>query len=165
MPDAFVHHLFGVIDVTEDDYWDADVEFGNRRVEVDLNTDLGEISDKAMRRVDWFLNNLKQVDQEARAAIRVEYEHEEGEARCYQSHHLIEINDDAFAKFVGRQKPASDDFEGFLALCYMTRLGLYVENEEQFAIADYTIGVDMTDYLLSVVFDAKCVARSVAMES
>lgn len=165
MANAFTHHLFGLIDVAEDNYWDAEISLRDKAVDLDLNTDLGVITEESMQRVDWFIENLAAVEETARQLIRQEYQEANGESRCYQSHHLAEISNEDFEAFVGVPKPASNDLDGFLSLCYLKRLGLYVENPDQFAIVDFTIGTDMTDYILSVAFDSTGAARSVSMES
>ncbi len=60
-----------------------------------------------------------------------------------------------------RTDPAAD--ETFLRSMTLVRVGIYPESEE--IVCDYTIGLDVTNYLVAVAFGANGEVCNVSLES
>lgn len=81
----------------------------------------------------------------------------------YRSHHLAELEPSRVRQFfdVERSDPAAD--ETFLRSMRLVRLGIYPESEE--VVCDYTIGPDVTSYLVAVAFGVDGEVCNVSLES
>ena len=81
----------------------------------------------------------------------------------YRSHHIAELEPSLARRFfdVERMDPAAD--ETFLRSMRLVRIGIYPESEE--IVCDYTIGVDVTNYLVAVSFGSNGEVRDVSLES
>ncbi len=165
MSKVFVVEPFGQIDISNDDYWEAAVSYRGQDLSLDLNTDQRKVADAGVTQANLLLSNIQELDAKAREAISEEHLDTEGDARLFHTHHHDCVDSEAWHREIGESKPPEDDWDGFLNQCRLKRIGIYIEDKDQFAILDYTLGEQLTDYTLSVVFDATGQARSVMMES
>ena len=104
--------------------------------------------------------SLEALDHKARAGMRAEYAEEDSAVRLYAEHHRDELG----AVF---GEAGSIDLEAFLAALGLVRVGFSLESEpdDSGVILDYSIGAEVTNYLLAVSFDEDGELEDISMES
>lgn len=86
--------------------------------------------------------------------IRKEFENsEENTVKEYISHHLAEIPKDELDELMSSKDKTKSDKEKLFEKIKLTRIGIYPQDKDQYAIFDYTIGETYTQYLLVVKTD------------
>lgn len=78
--------------------------------------------------------------------------------RSRQSH-------EAWTQVFGAIDPTRIDVETFLSHLHLLRVGLSLAGDDRCLLLDYTLGRDVTDYLLSVSFDRDGQLTAIDMES
>ena len=69
------------------------------------------------------------------------------------THHQKVLSADDFRRLFGTDRPDLGNLGPLLSRLVLVRVGLYPEDEDQRILLDYSIGPDVTDYLLSVSFN------------
>ena len=169
------HAVLGTIEFAREEFarWETRIEFSGRMIEMDINIDGTTDDPHVLANVTQFIGDPAKFDRLARAAIR----HNEV-VRDYMDHHLErstypDINswlrltqcfgeDNARAAEIDK---LTVDPERFLSKLYLRRIGLYPQQPEECAVFDYTIGDDMTNYLIVAKFDTRCALTEIVMES
>jgi hypothetical protein len=161
------HPLFGDIDLAAGDYWAAEIEYAGHPVKIDLNIEGGAINAADFERVMHLAGDLATLDGLGRGALRADYdqgEHPEGVA-LYHTHHLDVLDEAELAKCFGTADRKAIDIAALLARLRLCRVGLYPKSPERGIVLDYSIGKEVTDYLLAVSVDTAGEVVEVAMES
>jgi len=157
----------GSVDFTNNDdgYWMASAMLDQSEVEVDFNTSGGEMTRDMLDRVERFVAELDSFDVQARKAISADFiSSEDSSSRLYLSHHIEELSAEERIECFGTENTELD-LSDLVSALTLRRVGLYPEEESRTAVFDYTIGSDITDYLLVVEFSQNGLASDVSMES
>ncbi|MBL0358590.1 MAG: DUF2004 domain-containing protein [Chitinophagaceae bacterium] len=158
---------FGMIDPGSlEEYYDVDIDFNGTAVQVDLNFDNKTIEDKRLETVKQFIENLRIHDLNNKKHIEKDYNDEEGDTvKFYLEHHLEELGEDELAGLVEPgSKPATHEKQ-LIKKLKLVRVGLYPDSEDQFAIFDYSIGQELTNYLVVINTDENGNLDYLTMES
>jgi hypothetical protein len=161
------HPLFGDIDLAAGDYWAAKSEHAGHPLKIDLNIEGGAVDAGDLERVMRLAGDLGTLDGVGRGALRADYDqgqHPEGVA-LYLTHHLDELDEVELAECFGTADRKVIDIVALLARLRLCRVGLYPNRPERGIVLHYSIGMDVTNYLLVVSFDATGDVVDVAMES
>lgn len=143
---------FGEIDASNlEEYYDVDIEFNDSEIQIDLNFEGSSIDTKRMEKVKKFIENLESYDKQNVKYIEEDYKNEENDTvKTYIDHHLEEIDKDELAEIIDfDNKSVKPEIQMMKAL-RLVRVGFYPDSEDQFAIFDYTIGKDLTNYLVVI---------------
>jgi hypothetical protein len=109
--------------------------------------------------------DLRQLESEARQSLRENLARgdEAYGMAFYRSHHIAELEPSLARRFfdVELSDPAAD--ETFLRSMRLVRVG--VDPEAERIVCDYTIGYEVTNYVIAVTFGPKGQAPEVSMES
>lgn len=145
--------------------WADKTSLGDREVAMELSVPSARAASDLLDNVAPFVEQLGDYDARAREALRknVADGGAESSVELYRDHHLEEVNPKIISTLFKRRKELVD-VDTFLGGLHLTRVGLRPD-KKGCAIFDYTIGKDITDYLLVVTFDAHGKPLSVAMES
>ncbi len=142
---------FDTIDLNDlNDYYDAQIKFKEREIALDINFDEYSTDRQKLEAISSVVNHLADYDEKARKAMEEDYL--SGDTiKTY-----IENHQDLF----GENEVAEQ-----IAKLYLKRVGFYPENEEGFAVFDYTISEQETQYLVVINFKKDGGIDSLTMES
>lgn len=146
---------FGPIDPTQlDEYYDVTIPFNNTTIDVDLNFESKTITVEKLATVKHFIDNIRIYDINNKGYIANDYKDEDGDTvQFYLQHHLEELGTAELAALLPAGSKSTDHEKLLLQKLHLVRVGIYPGNEDQFAIFDYSIGRDITNYLVVIFTD------------
>lgn len=158
---------FGEIDLSNlDEYYDAEIDFNGEEIGIDLNFENKTIDKKKMDVVKGFIDKIADFDKKNKKYIENDYADEDGDTvKTYIEHHLEEIDKTALAGLLDFNNKSVTPEKQLLKALRLVRVGLYPDSEDQFAIFDYSIGKDLTDYLVVINTDKNGKLDYMTMES
>jgi hypothetical protein len=144
---------FGEIDTDSlnSDY-EGETTLNGKTVTMDLNFDNDTIEQSKLDSVKKFITEISYYNSIATVAMNDDFK-SEGSVKDYADHHSEELGENF------------SDPEKALSSLHLRRIGFYPENEDGIAVFDYTIGQDLTDYLVVVSFREDGKVNSIDMES
>ena len=151
---------FGELDLDSlEEYYDTDIEFGGHEVQLDLNFENTSIDPARLEIVKQFIDNLTAYDANNRLAMEKDFE--EGDTVIsYLEHHQEEL-----ATLVESEDTPDEPKKQMLSKLHLVRAGFYPDSEDQFAIFDYSIGKELTQYLVVLFTNEKGELDYMTMES
>ena len=158
---------FGILDPAAlDEYYDADVDFNGTEIQIDLNFENTSIDIKRLETAKQFIENLRIHDLNNKKYIQHDFDDKEGDTvRFYLENHIEELAIDDLEQLIGPGTKTADQPKLLLKKLHLVRVGLYPDSEEQFAIFDYSIGKDLTNYLVVINTDENGNLDYMTMES
>jgi len=150
-PKEYTLPYFGELDLTDlGDFYDVEIEFHGRPVELDLNFDDGTTTIAKLDAVKSFIERLPQQDQRNKEYMRADYDAitEEDSLKFYLNFHLEEIGEEQLIALVGAGDETLPVEEQLLDKIVLVRVGFYPDEDGFFAICDYTFGREITNYLV-----------------
>lgn len=157
--------LFGALDPKAPGSWNATRSHDGRDVAFDLTIAGKELALDALERALQRVSDLAPLDRAARAAIQRDEDDEDAAANVYYDHHLEELEDADLVAVFGASDRDAIDRDAFLSKLVLVRVGLYPERPDSALLLDYSIGPDVTNYVLCVAFDAEGAVTGVDVES
>lgn len=150
---------FGELDTESiEEYIDAKLEVNGGLVDIDLNFDGSVISVKEMDILKGFIENLGTYDKSNKNYIENDYTDKNGDTvKEYLQHHLDLVEEDGLDD--------EDAEKRLLEKLHLVRVGLYPDKEDGFATFDYSLGRDVTDYLVVILTDKQGYINYITMES
>lgn len=157
---------FGIINIESlDEYYEAEVDFNNSTIQVDLNFEDKSITEERMDVLKQFIENLRIHDINNKKFIQKDFENSnEDSVQDYIEDHLNELPLDDIETLVGANTKSTDRPEQLLKKLHLIRVGLYPHSKE-FAIFDYTIGRELTNYVVAVNTDENGNLSFISIES
>jgi hypothetical protein len=142
-----------------EEYYDTEIDFNGNQIQVDLNFGSSSIDPAKLETVKAFIDNIRIHDIRNKQFIDNDYKNEDGDTvKTYLEHHLEELGEDVLAELSEHEKQ-------LLKKLRLVRVGIYTEGEDQFAIFDYSLGQDITDYLVVINTDENGNLVYMTMES
>lgn len=156
---------FGELDTESlDSYYDVDIDFEGRSIQLDLNFGDETLDTKQLDIVKDFITKLSEFNKKNLVAIHEDFDNGDT-VKEYIEHHLEELVKEDLAALIDlNNKKVNQDLQ-LLARLQLVRVGLYPDGEEQFAIFDYSIGQELTNYLVVLFTDEKGELDYMTMES
>lgn len=149
-----------------DEYYDVNIEFDGDEIEIDLNFENKTIDTITMDKVKNFIENIEKHNKLNHTYIVNDYNDEDGDTvRSYLEYHLEEVEKEELSDLINFDDKTTEPELQLLKNLKLVRIGLYPDNEDNFAIFDYSIGVEITDYLVVLNTDEKGQLDYMAMES
>ncbi|MDQ1575676.1 MAG: hypothetical protein QOH55_826 [Microbacteriaceae bacterium] len=155
---AIEHDFFGIIDETSDGglFWSDTVELGDQAVSLELTADNeSNVSEKSLDSAAAMIHALEGFDARARDTLVAELSERASVASSYVDRHVDELGESLLDLLVHNSGDIAIDV---LRSLQLMRVGFFPERsdeEEVFAVFDYSISPDDTDYLLVVSFDIR----------
>jgi hypothetical protein len=147
-----------------EDYSKTEIEFNGREIKLDLNFKEKSIDRQKLDIVKKFITNLTESDSVAVTAIKENFK-SGGIVKDYIEHHLNELETDDLSFVIDNSNKTLSKEEQMLSKVYLKRVGFYPANKKQFAVFDYTIGQELTDYIIVVNFKEDGKIDHLTMES
>ncbi len=146
---------FGKIDLNmTEEYIDVLTNINGNEVSIDLNIIEEKISKKTIQPTINFLENLSEIEKIANKQVLSDFQNG-SIVKDYIEYHIREFNNEEL-KSLGIE--STDSYENkkqkFLNIIHLKRIGIYPEELDSFAIFDYTINDDLTQYLIVLKFDS-----------
>ena len=149
-----------------EEYYDVDIVFNGNEIQIDLNFENKAIDIATMDKVKNFIENIEKFDILNKNYILDDYNDEEGDTvKFYLEDHLEEIGKDGLSTLINFDDTTIELEQQLLAKLKLVRVGLYPESEDNFAIFDYSIGQDITNYLVVINTDENGQLEYMTMES
>jgi len=161
------HSVLGNIDASAPGYWQGKLRFAERDVEVDLSIERGPVPEEVVTALLARLEKLAELDGAAREAMLSDGNAgvEEAPTLLYLEHHRDELSDEELQQVFGSADRDLVDVNALLRHLHLVRVGLRPEDAEYQLLLDYSLGYDVTNYLICAVFDSDGKFRTLDMES
>ena len=158
---------FGLLDASAlEAYYQVDITFDGKQIEIDLNFEHQSIEPKRLETVMHFIENIRIHDINNKGYIAKDYYQKDGETvKLYLKHHLEELGDTELAALIDNRNKAVEPELQLLNKLHLIRVGLYPDCEKQFVIFDYSLGREMSNYLLVINTDENGNLDFMTMES
>jgi hypothetical protein len=158
---------FGMLDPASiEEYYEATVDYNGIEIQVDLNFEDNTIDISKLETTKQFLENIRIHDLNNKKAIQKDFDDKEGDTvRPYLEHHIEELATDDLNELIGAGAKTADLQKLLLKKLRLVRVGLYPDSEEQFANFDYSIGTELTNYLVVIETDENGNLEYMSMES
>ena len=159
------HPVLGRIDTSAPGHWEGTRTLLGRRVTIDLTLEEANASPAIINAALQLSEDARLLDEEARAALASDLEEgDDAVSVIYVNNQLSELSDEELSNLFD-DDPENVDPEEFLEKMQLVRLGIYPEETERHVLLDYSIGSDLTTYVLSVAFDRTGQVTGITMES
>lgn len=158
---------FGRIDSASlDEYYDTEIPFNGNQIQLDLNFENKTIEPKRLEVVKEFINNIRIHDIKNKKYIDKDYNDEDGDTvKSYLEHHLEELGENELSELIELNSKSTDHEKQLLKKLHLVRVGIYPDSKDQFGIFDYSIGQDITNYLVVINTDENGNLDYLTMES
>lgn len=149
-----------------EEYYDVDIMFNGNEIQIDLNFDNKAIDIVTMDKVKNFIENIEKFDKLNKTYILDDYNDEEGDTvKFYLKEHLEDFGKEGLSTIINFDDKTIEPEKQLLAKLKLVRVGLYPESEDNFAIFDYSIGQEITNYLVVINTDENGQLEYMTMES
>lgn len=137
------------------EYYDTLIEVNQQKISIDLNFNDEYIGIENLKETNIFLQNLGKHILKTNSLLLNELKNNIV-IKEYVEYHLNEFNED---ELLNLNIELTDDFEKkylkFLKQIHIKRIGIYPDDLNYFAIFDYTINEELTQYLIVMSLDSK----------
>lgn len=149
-----------------EEYYDVDIEFDGNQIQIDLNFENKTFDKPTMDKVKKFIENIDKFDKQNKTYILNDYNDEDGDTvKLYLEHHLEEVSKEELSNLIDFEDTTKEPEQQLLTKLTLVRVGLYPESEDNFAIFDYSIGQEITSYLVVINTDENGNLDYMTMES
>lgn len=151
----YVLPSFGQLDSENlEEYYDCDIIFNNTQVSIDLNFGDCKIDISRLEIAKKFIEQIADYDYKNKKYIEQDYTDEDGDTvREYVEHHLDELGEDELSELIDPSNKKTSREDQLVKKLHLVRMGLYPDSDDQFAIFDYSIGPEITQYLVVLFID------------
>lgn len=148
------------------EYYDVDIEFNGNEIQIDLNFENKTIDSLAMEKVKKIIENIEKLDKQNKTYILFDYLDEDGDTvKLYLEHHLEDVDKEELSELINFDDTTVEPELQLLTKLKLVRVGLYPDSHDNFATFDYSIGQDITDYLVVIQTDENGALDYITMES
>jgi hypothetical protein len=149
-----------------EEYYDVNIELDGNEIQIDLNFENKTTDTITMDKVKNFIENIEKCDKLNKTYILNDYNDEDGDTvKSYLEHHLEEVEKLELSNLINFDDKATELELQLLKKLKLVRVGLYPDNEDNFAIFDYSIGEEITNYLVVINTDEQVQLDYMTMES
>jgi Protein of unknown function (DUF2004) len=158
---------FGPLDPNElEQYAAVEIIFNSREIQIDLNFENKTIDPKQLETVRHFIDNIRIFDINNKVFIANDYKDKDGDTvKFYLQHHLEDLGTVELAALLPASSKKIDHEKLLLQKLHLVRVGIYPDSDNQFAVFDYSIGQDITNYLVVLFTDENGNLDYMTMES
>ncbi len=158
--------FFGEIDPTElEEYYDVNIELNGNTIKLDISFDEESIDTSNLNALVALSGNLTDLDDGNKALIELDYGGEGDTVKTYINHHLEDMDGDELAGIIDVANTSVSPQQQMLKAFKLVRVGFYPDDEEHFAIFDYSIDPELTQYLVVISRNRKGEVSYITMES
>lgn len=158
---------FGALDIENlEEFYLTDIESNGNTVHVDLNFETQSLDTDTMDKVKTFIDSIERINILNNKHITNDFNDEDGDTvRVYMDHHIEELDSAEISNLINFDDTKIEPTKQLLSKLRLVRVGIYPQNEDFFASFDYSIGMDLTDYLIVIYTDEHGQLQDMVMES
>ena len=158
---------FGQIDSTNlEEYYDVNINLNGEEIQIDLNFESKTIDTKQLDAVKNFIEKIADFNKKNKKYIAQDYSNEDCDTvKTYVEHHLEEMDKAELSGLVDFDNKSISPEKQLMNALRLVRVGLYPDSDDQFAIFDYSIGEELTNYLVVINTDKNGKLDYMTMES
>ena len=158
---------FGSLDPDSlEEYYDIDIPFNDTEIQIDLNFEQITIDAKRLDVAAKFIGNIRIHDLNNKKYIEKDFNDPGGDTvKFYLEHHLEDLGEEELSGLIDLKSRSSDHIKQLFKKLHLVRVGLYPDSVDQFAIFDYSIGKELTQYLIVINADENGNIEYMTMES
>jgi len=162
-----LHPVLGTIDASAPGDWQGTLRFAERDVDVELSIERGAVPEETVTALLARLEKLDELDAVARAALasNASGDDEDAATLVYVDHHRDELPDSDLEALFGSADRDRVDVSRVLSKLELVRIGLYPEDADYHFLLDYSLGREISDYVLCAVFDSAGKLHEIELES
>jgi len=151
LKNAYVLPGFGVLNLNElVPEYNAGVLINGHPISLDLYFETTTITKEKLSLVKKILHHLSEYRQLTHGALLADAKDEDGITREYLEFHIEEFAENELKQLLEKVTSERKRRKKVFKLLRLTRIGFYPDEEQNYAVFDYTIGDELTDYLLVV---------------
>jgi len=151
---------------TLDEYYDVDIDFNGKKIQIDLNFERKSIDIKRMDKVKEFIEKLADYDKENKIYIDQDYKDKDCDTvKTYIDYHIEEIEKDDLSHLIDFNDELTSPETQLIRKLHLVRMGLYPDSIEDFAVFDYSVDKELTDQLVVIKTDENGKFDYMTMES
>lgn len=157
---------FDEIDIKKlEEYYEAEIEFEDREVSLDLNFEVEQIDENKLQIVKILLENINDFDSKNRIFIAKDFDNYSNGSIVYDyiSFHLKELKED-FSEIIDTKETKSGNLIKLMNSLKLIRIGFYPNEDDETVIFDYCLNDDISNELLVIVLKNQN-SLSIAWES
>ncbi len=158
---------FGAVDSEAlKEYYEMEILFDGRPMQLDLNFENKFIDEKRLETVMHFIDNIRIHDINNKRLIEKDYRNPDADTVLeYVNNHLEELGELDLRVLIDYKDKSIDHQTQLVKKLHLVRVGLYPDSEKEFAVFDYSIGQDLTNYLVVINTDENGNLDYMTMES
>jgi len=166
LKNGFLLPGFGLLNLQElAPEYNAGVLINDNPISLDLYFETTIITKEKVALVKKILTNLSDYRTLIYAALVTDAADEDGITREYLNFHIEELAEHELKEIVEKASSERKRRKKVFKLLHLNRIGFYPNDAESYAIFDYTIGTELTDYVLVVAINRKDEIAAITMES
>ena len=159
---------YGDIDINNaEEYYESEIELDAEKIQIDMWFEEKWINESVIRDADNFLNEFRRFYEISKSSLEKDFG--SGlEVKEYLEHHLDQLNE---SEQIDLGLNPTDDLpkktKDLYAKLHLKRVGLYPTGAfgAEFAIFDFTIGADLTQYLVVIKMNKEGIISELTTES
>lgn len=149
-----------------DNYISKDISINGNKINIDLNFENNQPTTEELENLNKFLNKLSKIIEANDDKTKSEFKSpNENSVKDYITHHLSEISNPELQQLIDTKDKSKTDVVKLLEKLRLKRVGIYPQDNNQYSVFDYTIGEELTQYLIVIFTDKEGKIIDVAMES
>lgn len=163
----YVFPYFGKLQMDNlEEYYDVNIDYGDSEIQIELTFENKTIETYIMDKTKNLIENISKFDKQNQIYIFNDYNNSDGDTvKAYLQHHLEVVDKVELSRIINFEDTTTKPEKQLLAKLKLVRVAIYPEDEDNFAVFDYSIGQDITDYLVVINTDADGKLDYMAMES
>ncbi|RZK33198.1 MAG: DUF2004 domain-containing protein [Hymenobacter sp.] len=164
---TFTLPFFGQLELNSlEEYYSTKIEFNETIIGLDLNFEDKNITLSKAKIIKKFINNILEFDLKNKTYIQNDYKDADGDTvKFYLEFHLEELDKQELAKIIDFNNVAIEPEQQLLNKLRLVRLGFYPNDDDIFAVFDYSFGKEITNQLVVVNINNKGKLYYLTMES
>jgi uncharacterized protein YbcC (UPF0753/DUF2309 family) len=146
------------------DYYEVDIEFEQRNIQLDLNFDETSIEPDRLLIVKSYLDDLSAIIDIAQKEIDNDFANGD-EVQEFLNFHTTEMDQDELDDLLKNADKSLSVDQQILSVVQLKRIGFYPEEEDEFAILDFVLHEEVSQYILIVKMSDSKTVDHITMES
>lgn len=150
------------------EYYSASLQLKGNQVELDLNFEDNKSNRAALDAIKKIIESVEQLDERNLLYLHQNYFDSSADydnVAFYVEHHLEELAPEEISRLMSSSDTSIAPALQLVKKLHLVRIGFYPENSEEFAVFDYTIGREYTNYLVVVSLKRNRKVESITIES
>lgn len=167
LPEYIELPYFGQLDMNSlKDYYESSTTVNGQEINIDLNFDNSSSDKLKMSTIKSVLENIEKFDNQNKFYIEEDYKNVKGDTvKSYIENHLGQFDKDELDRLIDKTDTTNNPEIQLLKKLKLVRLGLYPDNEKYLTTFDYSIGKNITQYLVVITTDKDGNLNYITIES